>query len=46
MLDFRAEHTIGAEAAITPANEINEAYERVPASGIRYRFVIGTTTLA
>ena len=45
MLDFCAEHGIGAEIEVIPAEKINEAYERVLASDVRYRFVIDTATL-
>jgi uncharacterized zinc-type alcohol dehydrogenase-like protein len=45
MLDFCAEHGIGAEVEVIPADTINEAYERVLASDVRYRFVIDTATL-
>ncbi|PRY13970.1 NAD(P)-dependent alcohol dehydrogenase [Kineococcus rhizosphaerae] len=45
MLDFCAEHGIGAEVEVIPAEKINEAYERVVASDVRYRFVIDTATL-
>ena len=45
MLDFCAEHRIGAEIEVIPADKINEAYERVLASDVRYRFVIDTATL-
>lgn len=45
MLDFCAEHGIGAEIEIIPADKINDAYERVLASDVRYRFVIDTATL-
>ncbi|KRE56942.1 NAD(P)-dependent alcohol dehydrogenase [Phycicoccus sp. Soil748] len=45
MLDFCAEHRIGAEIEVIAADEINEAYERVLASDVRYRFVIDTATL-
>jgi uncharacterized zinc-type alcohol dehydrogenase-like protein len=45
MLDFCAEHHIGAEVEVIPADRINEAYERVLASDVRYRFVIDVTTL-
>ncbi|MFE1882501.1 NAD(P)-dependent alcohol dehydrogenase, partial [Streptomyces diastatochromogenes] len=37
MLDFCAEHGIGAEIELISATEINEAYERVLASDVRYR---------
>lgn len=46
MLDFCAEHGIGAEIEVIGATQINEAYERVLASDVRYRFVIDTATLA
>ncbi|MFG3029099.1 NAD(P)-dependent alcohol dehydrogenase [Streptomyces sp. NPDC048253] len=46
MLDFCAEHGIGSEIEVIPADKINEAYERVLASDVRYRFVIDTSTLA
>ncbi|MDJ0312113.1 NAD(P)-dependent alcohol dehydrogenase [Arthrobacter sp. H35-D1] len=45
MLNFCAEHGIGAEIEVIPASKINEAYERVLASDVRYRFVIDTATL-
>ncbi len=45
MLDFCAEHGIGADVEVISADRINEAYERVLASDVRYRFVIDTATL-
>ena len=36
---------IGAEIELITASEINEAYERVTASDVRYRFVIDTATI-
>jgi alcohol dehydrogenase (NADP+) len=45
MLDFCAEHRIGAEVEVIGAERINEAYERVLASDVRYRFVIDAATL-
>jgi uncharacterized zinc-type alcohol dehydrogenase-like protein len=45
MLDFCAEHRIGAEIEVIAADQINQAYERVLASDVRYRFVIDTETL-
>ncbi|MEV7072720.1 NAD(P)-dependent alcohol dehydrogenase [Streptomyces sp. NPDC091972] len=45
MLDFCAEHAIGAEIELIAASEINEAYERVVNSDVRYRFVIDTATI-
>ncbi|WP_028474863.1 NAD(P)-dependent alcohol dehydrogenase [Nocardioides alkalitolerans] len=46
MLDFCAENGISAEVEVIAADQINEAYERVLASDVRYRFVIDTATLA
>ncbi|MCW2688405.1 MAG: alcohol dehydrogenase [Mycobacterium sp.] len=45
MLDFCAEHGIGPEIEVIQPDYINEAYERVLASDVRYRFVIDTETL-
>ncbi|WP_311315086.1 NAD(P)-dependent alcohol dehydrogenase [Streptomyces naphthomycinicus] len=45
MLDFCAGHGIGAEIELISAAEINEAYERVLSSDVRYRFVIDTATI-
>ena len=45
MLDFCAEHSLGADIEIISADQVNEAYERVLASDVRYRFVIDTSTL-
>ncbi len=46
MLDFCAEHGLGAEIEVIGADQIDEAYDRVVASDVRYRFVIDTATLA
>jgi alcohol dehydrogenase (NADP+) len=46
MLDFCAEHGIGAEIEVISAGEVNEAWERVLASDVRFRFVIDNATLA
>ncbi|MCW2735574.1 MAG: NAD(P)-dependent alcohol dehydrogenase, partial [Nocardioides sp.] len=46
MLDFCAEHGIASEVEVIRADQVNEAYERVLASDVRYRFVIDTSTLA
>ncbi|MFF3329175.1 NAD(P)-dependent alcohol dehydrogenase [Streptomyces sp. NPDC002888] len=45
MLDFCAEHGFGAEIELIRADQINEAYERVLGSDVRYRFVIDTATI-
>ena len=44
MLDFCAEHGIGAEIEVIGAESINDAWERVLASDVRYRFVIDAAT--
>jgi len=36
----------GAEVEVISADQVNEAYQRVLASDVRYRFVIDTSTLA
>lgn len=45
MLDFCAEHGIGAEIELISADQVNSAYERVESSDVRYRFVIDTATI-
>jgi len=45
MLDFCAEHGIASEVEVIEPDYINEAYERVIASDVRYRFVIDTSSL-
>ena len=45
MLDFCAEHGIAPETELIAADYINEAYERVLASDVRYRFVIDVETM-
>ncbi|PPF86528.1 alcohol dehydrogenase [Pseudoclavibacter sp. RFBJ3] len=44
MLDFCAEHDIAPEIELIDAAQINEAYERVLKSDVRYRFVIDAAT--
>jgi uncharacterized zinc-type alcohol dehydrogenase-like protein len=46
MLDFCAQHDIASEIEVIPADQINEAYERVLASDVRYRFVIDVASLS
>ncbi|MEO7745235.1 MAG: NAD(P)-dependent alcohol dehydrogenase [Actinomycetota bacterium] len=46
MLDFCAEHGLGSEIEVISADQIDEAYERVVASDVRYRFVIDAATIA
>ncbi|MEV7612412.1 NAD(P)-dependent alcohol dehydrogenase [Streptomyces sp. NPDC089799] len=45
MLDFCAEHGLGAEIELIRADQVNEAYERVVAGDVRYRFVIDNSTI-
>ena len=45
MLDFCAEHGIAAEIELIDASAINDAYERVLASDVRFRFVIDVATI-
>lgn len=46
MLEFCAEHGILPETELIEASAINEAYERVLTSDVRYRFVIDAKTFA
>lgn len=46
MLDFCAEHGIAPEIELISADQINDAYERVLSSDVRYRFVIDAESLA
>ena len=45
MLEFCAEHGIGAEIEVISADQVNEAWGRVLSSDVRYRFVIDNSTL-
>ncbi|MCC2653095.1 MAG: hydroxyacid dehydrogenase, partial [Microvirga sp.] len=45
MLDFCAQHGITAEIEIIPIQQINEAYERMLKSDVKYRFVIDMASL-
>ncbi|MCV7194815.1 NAD(P)-dependent alcohol dehydrogenase [Mycolicibacterium brumae] len=45
MLDFCAEHGVTPEIEVIDASYVNEAYERVLASDVRYRFVIDASTI-
>ena len=45
MLDFCGEHDIVADVEVIPATRINEAYERMLKSDVRYRFVIDVASL-
>jgi len=45
MLDFCGEHNIVSDIEIIKMQEINEAYERMLKSDVRYRFVIDMSSL-
>ena len=45
MLDFCAEHDIIADVEVIPMQDINEAYERMVAGDVHYRFSIDMATL-
>jgi D-arabinose 1-dehydrogenase-like Zn-dependent alcohol dehydrogenase len=46
MLEFCADHGIGATVERISADEVDAAYDRVVAGDVRYRFVIDTSTIA
>jgi len=45
MLDFCAEHGITADVEVIPIQRINEAYQRLLKSDVKYRFVIDMASL-
>ena len=45
MLDFCAQHGLTCDIEVVPMQKVNEAYERVLKSDVRYRFVIDMATL-
>jgi uncharacterized zinc-type alcohol dehydrogenase-like protein len=45
MLDFCAKHQIVCDIELVPIQRVNEAYERVLKSDVRYRFVIDMASL-
>ncbi len=45
MLDFCSEHYIRPQIELISADQIDEAYERVLSSDVKYRFVIDTSTM-
>jgi alcohol dehydrogenase (NADP+) len=45
MLDFCAQHDLTADVEIIPIQKINEAYERMLRSDVKYRFVIDIASL-
>lgn len=46
MLDFCADHGVVADVEVIPIDKINEAYDRVVRSEVRYRFVIDLASLS
>jgi uncharacterized zinc-type alcohol dehydrogenase-like protein len=46
MLDFCAEHGVVSDIEMIPIQKVNEAYERVIKSDVKYRFVIDMKSLA
>jgi uncharacterized zinc-type alcohol dehydrogenase-like protein len=45
MLDFSAHHGVAPKIEVIRADQVNEAFERVLRSDVRYRFVIDISTL-
>ena len=45
MLDFCAEHKIVSDVEVIPIQKINEAYERMLRSDVKYRFSIDMASL-
>ncbi|QOD02154.1 NAD(P)-dependent alcohol dehydrogenase [Pseudarthrobacter sp. BIM B-2242] len=45
MLDFCAEHNVVADIELVSADQLNEAYRRMVAGDVKYRFVLDTSTL-
>lgn len=45
MLDFCAAHNVLSDVEVIPIQQVNEAYERVIKSDVRYRFVIDLASL-
>ena len=45
MLDFCAQHNIVSDIELIRMDQINDAYERLLKSDVKYRFVIDMSTL-
>jgi len=45
MLDFCSKHNLTSDIEVIPITKINEAYERILRSDVKYRFVIDMATL-
>jgi uncharacterized zinc-type alcohol dehydrogenase-like protein len=46
MLDFCADHGITSDVEMIKIQDINQAYERLAKSDVKYRFVIDMASLA
>ncbi|WP_199742196.1 alcohol dehydrogenase catalytic domain-containing protein [Legionella qingyii] len=46
MLDFCGKHNIVSDIELIPIQQVNDAYERVLKSDVRYRFVIDIASLS
>jgi uncharacterized zinc-type alcohol dehydrogenase-like protein len=45
MLDFCSQHGLTCDVEVIPIEKVNEAYERILKSDVRYRFVIDMASL-
>jgi uncharacterized zinc-type alcohol dehydrogenase-like protein len=45
MLDFCAQHQVTSDVEVIPIQKVNEAFERMLKSDVRYRFVIDMASL-
>ncbi|WP_211878415.1 NAD(P)-dependent alcohol dehydrogenase [Pseudarthrobacter albicanus] len=45
LLDFCAEHGVVSDVEMVRADQLNEAYDRMVAGDVKYRFVLDTSTL-
>jgi alcohol dehydrogenase (NADP+) len=46
MLDFCAEHRVAAEVEVIGAHQVDEAYRRLKAGDVRFRFALDVSTIA
>ena len=46
MLDFCCRHKISSDVEVVPAASINECFDRVVTSSVRYRYVVDVSTIA
>jgi alcohol dehydrogenase (NADP+) len=46
MVDFCAQHGIGAQVELIAANQLDVTFDRLTGGDVRYRFVFSTTTIA